>query len=122
VTDKGRPIGGPRHRWFDAIGSSEEPPADLKDLLAAVDGAYAESDSDRALVERSLELASNELMERNTLRQRCLCWLRLSTPRSIAFWLALTNRQAEIQTSVRCSARPESDARNGSVWSVNCLV
>ena len=46
---------------------SEEPPADLKDLLAAVDGAYAESDSDRALVERSLELASNELMERNTL-------------------------------------------------------
>jgi diguanylate cyclase (GGDEF)-like protein/PAS domain S-box-containing protein len=44
---------------------SEEPPAELKDLLAAIDSAYSESDSDREMVERSLELASGELLERN---------------------------------------------------------
>jgi diguanylate cyclase (GGDEF)-like protein/PAS domain S-box-containing protein len=46
---------------------SEEPPAELKDLLTAIDDAYLESDSDRELVERSLELASDELLERNAL-------------------------------------------------------
>jgi len=44
---------------------SEEPPAELTDLFAVIDGAYKESDSDREMVERSLELASNELLERN---------------------------------------------------------
>jgi diguanylate cyclase (GGDEF)-like protein/PAS domain S-box-containing protein len=49
---------------------SEAPPAELKDLLTAIDGAYSESDSDREMVERSLELASNELLERNAALQR----------------------------------------------------
>ncbi len=47
-----------------------EPPDELADLLAAIDGAYSESDSDREMVERSLELASEELMERNASLQR----------------------------------------------------
>src|SRR5688500_8064597 len=37
----------------------------LTEFLAAVDAAYDAADSDRALVERSLELVSHELMDRN---------------------------------------------------------
>jgi len=48
---------------------SEEPAEELKELLAAIDGAYSESDSDREMVERSLELASDELIERNASLQ-----------------------------------------------------
>lgn len=44
---------------------SEEPPTELKDLLTAIGGAYSESDADREMVERSLELASDELLARN---------------------------------------------------------
>lgn len=47
------------------------PPAGLKEFLAAVSASYEESDSDRRLVERSLELASQELLQRNaSLRER----------------------------------------------------
>lgn len=47
------------------------PPPGLKDFLAAVSASYEESDSDRRLVERSLELASQELLQRNAaLRER----------------------------------------------------
>jgi hypothetical protein len=35
-------------------------------FLAAVDDAYASADSDRVMIERSLELMSRELNERNT--------------------------------------------------------
>jgi two-component system NtrC family sensor kinase len=40
-------------------------PAGLEDFLATVDDAYRQADRDRAMVERSLELASQELLERN---------------------------------------------------------
>lgn len=49
---------------------SEEPPPELAPLLAAIDGAYSGSDSDREMVERSLDLASAELLERNALLQQ----------------------------------------------------
>jgi signal transduction histidine kinase len=48
----------------------------LADLLAAVDGAYIAADADRALVERSLELASRELLARNEELRRQLAELR----------------------------------------------
>ena len=49
---------------------SETLPDELNEFFAAVDDAYDEFDSDRLMVERSLELASEELLERNTsLRQ-----------------------------------------------------
>jgi PAS domain-containing protein len=41
----------------------EEGPAALQPFLAAVDAAYADSDSDRAMLERSLELSSKELSD-----------------------------------------------------------
>jgi signal transduction histidine kinase len=40
-------------------------PSELEDFLATVDAAYCQADRDREMVERSLELASQELLQRN---------------------------------------------------------
>jgi PAS domain S-box-containing protein len=45
------------------LGIEEEVPAALQPFLIAVDAAYADFDSDRAMLERSLELSSKELSE-----------------------------------------------------------
>ena len=44
---------------------AEEPRPELSPLLEAVDAAYRESDAERKLLERALELTSEELLERN---------------------------------------------------------
>jgi signal transduction histidine kinase/DNA-binding response OmpR family regulator len=45
------------------LGVEDEVPAALKAFVAAVDAAYADYDSDRALLERSLELSSKEMSD-----------------------------------------------------------
>ena len=45
------------------LGVEGEVPDGLKPFVAAVDGAYADFESDRAVLERSLELSSAELSE-----------------------------------------------------------
>jgi signal transduction histidine kinase/DNA-binding response OmpR family regulator/PAS domain-containing protein len=45
------------------LGVEDEVPAALKSFVAAVDAAYADFDSDRAMLERSLELSSKELSD-----------------------------------------------------------
>jgi len=45
------------------LGIENDVPAALQPLLAAVDAAYADFDSDRAMLERSLELSSKELSD-----------------------------------------------------------
>ena len=45
------------------LGVEDELPAALKPFVAAVDSAYADFDSDRAMLERSLKLSSTELSE-----------------------------------------------------------
>jgi hypothetical protein len=45
------------------LGVEDEVPAALQDFVAAVDGAYADLDSDRAMLERSLELSEKELSD-----------------------------------------------------------
>jgi PAS domain S-box-containing protein len=45
------------------LGVEEEVPLDLQRFMAAVDAAYADFDSDRAMLERSLELSSKELSD-----------------------------------------------------------
>src|SRR5690349_21673483 len=40
-------------------------PPGFEDFIASVDAAYCQADKDREMAERSLELASNELFERN---------------------------------------------------------
>lgn len=53
------------------LGSVEDIPQELQRLVDAVSAAYQQSDDDRALLERSLELTSQELIDRNEqLRQR----------------------------------------------------
>ena len=45
------------------LGVEDEVPAALRPLVAAIDAAYADFDNDRAMLERSQELSSNELLE-----------------------------------------------------------
>lgn len=52
-------------------GSLEAVPAALANLVAAIDDSYTQADRDRHLIERSLELASQELLQRHAeLRAR----------------------------------------------------
>jgi PAS domain S-box-containing protein len=51
-----------RHKFGDA----QNWPSGLEDLLADISRTYEEADQDRAQVERSLELMSRELMQRNS--------------------------------------------------------
>lgn len=55
-----------------AFGSLEDVPAGLASFLEAVDATYRESDSDRELLERSMDLTSQELLEMNRLRAQFL--------------------------------------------------
>lgn len=53
------------------FGSLEAVPTDLQGLLDAIDASYVQADTDRRLIEHSLDLASQELVQRNAeLRAR----------------------------------------------------
>ena len=53
------------------LPGQDEPPTTWEALLQAVSDAYEQADADRQLLERSLELTSQELIQRNAeLRQR----------------------------------------------------
>jgi signal transduction histidine kinase len=45
---------------------AERVPDELRDFVAAVDAAYAQYDQDRAMLERSLEISSKELLQTNS--------------------------------------------------------
>jgi hypothetical protein len=45
------------------LGGEDDVPDTVQRFIAAVDAAYADFDSDRALLERSLELSSKELSD-----------------------------------------------------------
>jgi signal transduction histidine kinase len=47
------------------LGSLDKIPPDLQSLLIAISEAYEQADTDRVMVERSLDLASQELLGRN---------------------------------------------------------
>jgi GAF domain-containing protein len=52
------------------FGSTAEIPPEWGQFVAAVDNAYTQSDADRNLLERSLDLTSEELFERSRLIQQ----------------------------------------------------
>ena len=54
------------------FGSSESLPAELQLFVAAVEEAYRQSDSDRAMLEHSMEVVSAELGDRFRLREALL--------------------------------------------------
>ncbi len=47
------------------FGSVDEVPSELAGFVEAVDQAYEQADADRRLLERSLDLTSDELLEAN---------------------------------------------------------
>src|SRR5712672_2275020 len=51
-------------------GDADRPPSDWNGFVRAVSAAYEQALTDRALLERSMELASHELLERNQQLQR----------------------------------------------------
>ncbi len=53
------------HRQLRRFLAREDPPDELRKLLEAVSDAYSQADDDRRLLERSLELTSQELLQRN---------------------------------------------------------
>ena len=55
-----------RRQLRKAFGDAVPDTTELRAFIAAVDDAYAASDADRKQLEHSLELASDELFERNT--------------------------------------------------------
>lgn len=54
-----------RRQLKRAFGSAEPPPGSWAEFVAAVEAAYRASDQDRAMLERSLELSSQELLTAN---------------------------------------------------------
>jgi PAS domain S-box-containing protein len=54
------------------FGSPEKLPAELHPFVTAVEEAYRQSDSDRAMLERSMEVVSAELSDRLRLREALL--------------------------------------------------
>jgi signal transduction histidine kinase/ActR/RegA family two-component response regulator len=62
---------GPRHSLLQrqlrrTIGEGRALPPEVEALVAAVDEAYAEFDDDRRMLERSLDLSSQELLQANS--------------------------------------------------------
>src|SRR5687768_13366973 len=50
-------------------GSTDAPPPDWLAFVEAIDAAYLQADADRKLLERSLDLCSDELTERYQLKE-----------------------------------------------------
>lgn len=78
------------------LDEQEPLPEDLAQLLGAVSEAYAQADDDRMLLERSLELTSQELLQRNSelradveARKRAEAALRLRETQTRAILAAL---------------------------------
>jgi signal transduction histidine kinase/DNA-binding response OmpR family regulator len=77
------------------LGGGESIPARLAPFLAAVDDAYEQADSDRAMLERSLELSSRQLSSRNIELRRAK---ELAEAASSAKSEFLANMSHEIRT------------------------
>jgi hypothetical protein len=67
-------------------------PAEWTDFIACVAGAYADFENDRELIERSMELSSQELLEANSnlLQSREMFRLMAESTKAIPFTLDLT--------------------------------
>ncbi len=90
------------------LGSYDYIPEELQRFIQAVDAAYQQSDDDRALLERSLELTSQELLERNEqLRLRREELEQMVTERT----KELETRTIQLKTAAEV-ARDATTARN----------
>jgi PAS domain S-box-containing protein len=74
-------MGGGRHSLLErqlrrCFGGAEAVPDEWRPFLDAVDAAYRQSDDDRAMLERSMDLSSQELMQANTALRQSLSLLQ----------------------------------------------
>ncbi|HEX3529940.1 MAG TPA: ATP-binding protein [Thermoanaerobaculia bacterium] len=77
------------------FGGEEKIPADFEPFLAAVDAAYRQSDDDRAMLERSMDLSSQELMQTNTALRQSLSLVQ-ATLESTADGLLVVDESGKI--------------------------
>ena len=90
------------------IGSDTDIPEELLRFVKAIDAAYTQADDDRALIERSLELTSHELLERNKqLRLRRIELEQMVSERTAA----LEKRTSQLQMAAEV-ARDATTTRN----------
>ena len=68
-----------------------------EDFLAAVDAAYAQADEDRRLLERAMELTSEELLERNEASSRSLSVLQATLEATVE-GILVVDRHRRIET------------------------
>src|SRR6202049_801634 len=81
------------------FGAPENAPPELHAFLAAGDAAYASSDADRALLERSLATTSQELIARNDELRRDLADRELRQ-RSLLERTSLTALEVEAERAL----------------------
>lgn len=74
------------------LGNAKDLPASMRAFLEDVSAAYEAADTDRLLVERSLELTSQELMQRNhALRESEARYRRMVETATEGIWLTDTH-------------------------------
>jgi hypothetical protein len=74
------------------FGESYQIPTEWQELVNAVNDAYIQSDIDRSLMERSLDISSQELLHANS-EMRALISLLNATIESTADGILVVNRQ-----------------------------
>ena len=79
------------------LGEAGHVPESMRDLVEAVDTAYEQEDGDRAMLERSLDIMSRELIERNEALQKSLSTLR-ATLESTADGILVVNNDRSIES------------------------
>ena len=85
------------------FGDADAVPPELAEFVEAIDAAYRQADADRQLLERSLDLTSEELLEANVKLRRDRRELELRVAERTAELLA-TNRKLEREIAERRTA------------------